>query len=283
METIPGTLLNLATVLFAVGSTAGVGLRYTLREIIGPLRSSMLLGVLANFVLVPMLAYGVAHLLGLERDYQLGLFLVASAAGAPLQLKLTQIAGGSAPYSAGLLVLLLLVTIVYMPLVVPLEVAEADVSAAAIAKPLILSMLVPLGVGLLVRAGRPPWAARFLPLVARVTNLALYALIALTLVLHLRSLLGLFGTGAILASALVIGGAFLIGYVLRGFRGEERGEAALATAQRNYAAAIVVATQSFDQSPNVLVMVVATSLVSMVLLFAAAHLLGRRAERPAPW
>jgi len=280
MRTMLGSLLNLATVLFAVGSTAGVGLRYTIREIIGPLRSSMALGVLANFVFVPLLAYGVAHVLSLERDYQLGLFLAASAGGAPLQIKLTQIASGSAPYSAGLLVLLLLVTIVYMPLVVPLEAPEADVSAAAIAKPLILSMLLPLGAGLLVRAGRPPWAARIAPPMARVANISLYALIALTLVLHLRSLLALFGTGAILASALVIGGAFLIGYVLRGFRGEERGEAALATAQRNYAAAIVVATQSFTRSPNVLVMVVAISLVSMALLFPAAHVLGRRAQRP---
>jgi BASS family bile acid:Na+ symporter len=240
----------------------------------------MALGVLANFVFVPLLAYGVAHVLSLERDYQLGLFLAASAGGAPLQIRLTQIASGSAPYSAGLLVLLLLVTIVYMPLVVPLEAPEADVSAAAIAKPLILSMLLPLGAGLLVRAGRPPWAARIAPPMARVANISLYALIALTLVLHLRSLLALFGTGAILASALVIGGAFLIGYVLRGFRGEERGEAALATAQRNYAAAIVVATQSFTRSPNVLVMVVAISLVSMALLFPAAHVLGRRAQRP---
>ena len=116
----------------------------------------------------------------------------------------------------------------------------------------------------------------------RVANISLYALIALTVVLHLRSMLGLFGTGAILASALVLGGAFLIGYVLRGFRGEERGEAALATAQRNYAAAIVVARESFEQSPNVLVMVVAISLISMALLFPAAHLLSRRARRREP-
>ena len=64
-----GSLLNLGTVLFAVSSTLGVGLRYTVREIVGPLRSSMALGVLANFVLVPLLAYGVARLFNLERDH----------------------------------------------------------------------------------------------------------------------------------------------------------------------------------------------------------------------
>ena len=99
---------------------------------------------------------------------------------------------------------------------------------------------------------------------ARVANVSLYALVVLTVVLHLRSLPGLFGTGAILAPLLVLGGAFVIG------------------SQRNYAAAIVVATQSFERSPTVLVTVVAISLISMALLFPAAHLLGRRAQRLKP-
>ena len=49
---------------------------------------------------------------------------------------------------------------------------------------------------------------------------------------------------------------------------------ALATASRNFAAAMVVATKAFA-SADVLVMVVVASLVTMALLFPAARLLRR--------
>jgi BASS family bile acid:Na+ symporter len=53
---------------------------------------------------------------------------------------------------------------------------------------------------------------------------------------------------------------------------------ALATAQRNIAAATVVATQSFEDS-GVLVMVIVTSLVDLAILFPAARMLRQRAAR----
>jgi BASS family bile acid:Na+ symporter len=67
--------------------------------------------------------------------------------------------------------------------------------------------------------------------------------------------------------------------VLGGVFGEHlRDEMALGTAQRNFAAALVVATQSFE-SPGVLVMAVVVSLVTMAVLFPTAELLNRRARR----
>jgi BASS family bile acid:Na+ symporter len=56
-----------------------------------------------------------------------------------------------------------------------------------------------------------------------------------------------------------------------------RDEMALSTAQRNFAAALVVATDTFD-APGVLVMVVIVSLVNMAVLFPAAKLLNKRAH-----
>ena len=88
----------------------------------------------------------------------------------------------------------------------------------------------------------------------------------------------MFGTGAILAALLFIAGAFVIGYLL-GMTGRgTREELGLATAQRNVAAATVIATQSFGD-PDTLVMVVITSLVTMMVLFPLAGALRRRQEK----
>jgi BASS family bile acid:Na+ symporter len=156
------------------------------------------------------------------------------------------------------------------------------VDADAIARPLALTMLLPLGVAFLVKAFLPRRAERLQPIMNKVASMTLVALVALTFVANLGTILGMFGTGAILASALLIGGAFAVGYLFGGFGEHKREEMALCTASRNYAAAMVVATQSFDD-PNALVMVVVLSVVSMALLFPAARALrGRAANGAAP-
>ena len=49
------------------------------------------------------------------------------------------------------------------------------------------------------------------------SNTALLVVVALTFLLNLPTMGGMFGTGAILASILLVTGAFVIGWVLGGF------------------------------------------------------------------
>jgi BASS family bile acid:Na+ symporter len=271
------SLLNIAVLVFSVTSMPSVGFSYTLREIVEPLRDvrGVVLALAGNFVLVPVLAYIVSRLLSLEPAVAAGLLLVATAAGAPFFIKLTQIAKGDLAFAAGILVLLLLVTIVYMPILVPLIAPSVTVSALAIAWPLVLTMLLPLGIGLLVDAWFELLTDRLLPILKMVSSVALVILVAATVLRNYESLLSVFGTGAGLAALLVIGGAFATGYLLGGSEPSERGVLALGTAQRNIAAATVVATQSFDD-PRALVMVVVTSVVSMAILVPIAKAMGKR-------
>lgn len=270
---------NVAVQIFAIASMASVGLRYTLREILGPLRNlrGVVLALVANFLAVPLLAFAILRLVSLQRAYAIGLLLVASAAGAPFVIKLTKMSGGSVAFASGLLVLLLVVTIGYMPLVVPRLTAETAVSSRAIAAPLVLTMLLPLAAGLVVDALWPGVAERATPVLAIVANVALAALVALTFLLNLATVLGV-GVNAILASVLLLVGSFAIGWLFGGFGEQLRDEMAFATAQRNFGAAMVVAAQSFE-NPEVLVMVVVVSLVSMALLFPAAKLMSRHIAR----
>jgi bile acid:Na+ symporter, BASS family len=280
-ELLP-SVLSVAVLVFSITSMLSVGFSYTLREIIDPLRDlrGVLLVLVANFVLVPLLAYAVARLLPLDQAAQIGLMLVATAAGAPFLIKLTQLANGDTAFGAGVLVLLLGTTIVYMPIVVPLVVPDATVSAAAIAMPLILTMLLPLGAGLFIDAAFERLADMLQPLSNMASSIALVVSVAVTFLANFQAILDVFGTGAIAAAVLVIGGAFALGYLLGGSDPAEREVIALATAQRNIAAASVVATQSFDD-PDILVMVVVTSIVSMAALFPIAWALGRRQQRHA--
>ncbi len=271
---------NLSVQLFAIASMAAIGLRYSVADITGPLRNvwAVVLALVGNFVAVPLLAFGILHLIDLETPYAIGLVLVASAAGAPMIIKFTQLAGGDVAFSAGLLVLLIVVSMGYMPLVVPLLAPGSEISAWAIAAPLVLTMLLPLVAGLVVKQ-LAPTSSRMLPLLRVITNVSLLTLVVLTFALNLQTVVGVVGTGAIAASFLFVAGAFGIGWALGGVFGEHlRDEMALGTAQRNFAAALVVATQTFE-APGVVVMAVVVSLVTMAVLFPATKLLNRRARR----
>jgi predicted Na+-dependent transporter len=280
MEALLSNVLSIATLVFAVSSMLSVGFRYTVQQIIAPLRNARLVigAVVANFILVPILAYAITAIFSIGEDREIGLLVVACAAGAPFLIKLVQMAGADLATATGVLVLLIVVTVFYMPIIMPLIAPEAEVSATAIAVPLVLTMLLPLLVGLIADRFVPTWTKRLLPLLGILSNIALVALLVSTVAADFDELLNVFGTGAILAALLFIASAFVIGYLL-GITGRgTRQELALGTAQRNTAAATVVATQSLGD-PDTIVMVVVTSIVSMAVLFPIATALRKRAER----
>ncbi|MDA8370276.1 MAG: bile acid:sodium symporter [Nocardiopsaceae bacterium] len=276
MEFLSG-LLNVAVIVFSVSAMLSMGLGNELKEVLGPLRGigRVSRALLANFVLVPLLTLAILHVVSLDRPLQTGLLLISTAAGAPFLIKLIETAGGNLGFSVSLLVLLLPVTVVYMPAVVPLLVPGTMVNAGAIAMPLFLTMLLPLAVGLFVRARRPGQARRLQPVIGATSTVALLILVLTTLVTYFPEIAGIFGTGAILSSLLVIGGAFAIGYVLGGADPDAREVLGLGTSQRNIAAATVVATQSFSD-PRTVVIVVVSSLAGLALLFPVAWMLRKR-------
>lgn len=155
------------------------------------------------------------------------------------------------------------------------------VRAGAIARPLVLSMLLPLALGLLVRAWAPRWAQKLQPVMGKTSTYALLALVVSSVLVNLPGILDV-TMRAILAALLVIGGAFAVGYLLGGANAEARNVLGLGTGQRNIAAAMVVATQGFE-NPDTLLMVVVTSLVGLAILFPIATKLRQRGlERPGP-
>ncbi|MCL4768162.1 MAG: hypothetical protein KJZ80_18225 [Hyphomicrobiaceae bacterium] len=268
-------LLDISVLVFSVASMLSVGLGSTVQEMLGRLGSAprVARALIANFVLVPILAYVIAYLFALDAPFRNGLMLLGMAAGAPFVIKLTEVARHDVGTAGTLLVLLLPVTVIYLPIVAPLVLPKVTVTISAIAVPLLLSMLLPLVVGLLTRAWLPRPAQYLQPVMGPIGTIALVVLIVLTFILNFQSIVGLLGTGAILAAAAFFVGAFAIGFLL----GEDRGVLGLGTAQRNVAAATIVATQSIGD-PDTLAMVVVASIVDLAILFPIAWYLETRAD-----
>lgn len=279
MRALFAAVVPWATLVFAVSSMLAVGLAHSVREVLWPLRRwKRVLGALSiNFGLAPLLAYLLARLFRLDFPHALGLFVVGSAAGAPFLLKLTQFARGNVAFAASLLVVLLPCTIAFLPLVVPIAAPRAEVSAGAIAVPLVFSMLLPLALGLSVRPVAPRFSARAAHILSRFATFALGVLLLSIVVVNWGAIVGI-GARPILAAAVFTLVAFGLGWWLGAPYPYIQEVLALGAALRNIAAATVVATQTFEHLSGVLVMVTATSVVALVLLFPISFAVRRGAE-----
>lgn len=276
MSEFIGTLAQLSALVFVICSMFSMGLSLTIGQITAPLKNvkSVVLALLANFVLVPILAVLLTLVFPLDESVEIGLILLAAAAGAPFLPKLAQAAKGDIAFSVGLMVLLMLITIVYLPLVLPLLLGDVAVNPWEIAQSLIFLMLIPLAIGLVLRARYADTAVTIQPPFAQASNFALILLAVLGLVLNFSNMIALVGSWGILAGILFVIAALIVGILLGGSEAGSRSVMGLGTAQRNISAALVVAAQNFDADVLTYLMVIAV--IALVILMPVAGELGKR-------
>ena len=268
---------TVAMVSFVVSSMLAMGAALTVSQIFDPLRNARLvmLTLVANFVLMPLGAFALAKVLWLDEPLGVGLLLLGCAAGAPFLPKLAQLAKGNLPFGVGSMVLLMVITVAYLPIVLPLLLPGVTVNPVKIAQSLVLLMLLPLAIGLFVKARYDATAARVKPALDWLSNVSLILLMVLITVVNFDKVLQVFGTRGILAGLLFIALGFCIGWLLGGPGKDTRTVLALATAQRNIAAALVVGSQSFSD-PKVVVMVIVVAIVGLIILMPLSRALANR-------
>jgi predicted Na+-dependent transporter len=189
-----------------VAGMAALGLELTLKKIIEPLSDLFLLikVIVANFLLIPALAYLILFIVPIDEGFRIGLILLATAAGAPFLPKLVQVAKGKVAMSVGVMVLLMVLTVIYVPLVLPLLLPGVAVNPLEIASSLVVLMLLPLAAGFLVNYRYKELAALLQNPLSRISNFGLMFGFVALLLLNWRNLLATIGSGAIIAALLLI-------------------------------------------------------------------------------
>jgi BASS family bile acid:Na+ symporter len=216
-------------------------------------------------------------LLPLNESITIGLILLSTAAGAPFLPKLVEVAKGNIAFSVGLMVLLMVVTIIYLPLVLPLLLSGVQVNPWDIAQSLVVMMLIPLAIGLFIRARYEEAAGKIQPTFAMAANIGILVLAVLGLVLNFSDMIALVGSLGILAAVIFLVLALVISYLLGGADPGIKSVMGLGAAQRNISAALVVAAQNFDSDVITYLMVVA--IIGFIILFPAAGEFGKRTQQ----
>lgn len=282
MQQIVSSLNRAFTLAFVITSMFGLGLGSTVRGLVAPLRNIRLVvaAVAINVLFLPGFAWILTHLLPLHRDLEIGLIVMSAVAGAPLAIKATQLARGDEAAAGSVVVLLVLVTVFYLPFALSFIIPGLAVDPVAVATPLVLEIVLPLAAGLIMNVRYDEEAQMTRRVMTEISNVSLAVMLVLNLG-NVPEVVGLIGTGALASAIAIILAGFAAGYLLGGPDRGTRKAVAFGSAQRNYAAGFVLAQGSFAGQPDVFLMLLTASLLSMVLILVAAGELGRRARELA--
>jgi len=267
---------RVAVFAFVITSMLSAGLALTFSQILEPFRSQRLVlsSLAANFVLVPLLAFVLTKTIAVNRSLALGVLLLGTGAGAPFLPKLAEFARGNVAFAVALMVLLMAATVAYMPVVLPILLPFSHVSPWLVAKPLLTLMLIPLALGLLLRARRRALAGRMQPYLRRASTIALVVVIILVSAANYSKITQTLSFNTILVCVVLSVASFACGFALGGPSKDARKILALGTAQRDISAALLVGVETF-RDPGVVVMLIVMALVGLCLQVPIAIALGR--------
>jgi BASS family bile acid:Na+ symporter len=270
METL-ASLFNLFVALFVIATMLSMGLGLRVSQIVKPLKSLRLIAdvLVTNFLLVPLAVLIIISFIPVDEGTKIALIILALAAGAPFTPKLVEIAKGDIALATAVMLLQMVVTVVILPFALPLMLGgDISVDSMAIAKSLVILMIIPLVLALWVKAKFEAVAAVWQGRMVKFSNISLLVIIVLMSILNGKDIVAVFGYD-MLALILFMLASLAIGYVAGGKLYDNKVVSSLSAGQRNVSAALVVAAQNFED-PKVTIVIIAVSIVGLfILLFAA--------------
>jgi BASS family bile acid:Na+ symporter len=246
-------LIKLGIQLSVLLTVLGLGLAATWADVTYLLRNPGLLvrSFLSMFVVMPVVCVCAALYFQLPPAIKVALVALAISPVPPFIPKKQLMIGGQAAYALSLVSLAAVFSIVFVPIVTSLFGhwfnRPAEISAAKVAQIVGITILIPLLVGVALRA-RMPALAEKLARPAGVFGMALLVVCVVPLLIHLWPLVSSFiGNGTVLILALIALVGTAAGHLLGGPDAWHRKVLALSTSARHPAVAITVATSAYPE------------------------------------
>jgi BASS family bile acid:Na+ symporter len=237
--------VSILSTVFALGLKAAPGdLLYLVRRP-GLLARSLL----AVFVIMPAVTVTLLRLFDFTRTVEIALVALALSPVPPLLPKRESKAGGDSSYALGLMAILALLSILIVPLGLEILqrifVRELTIAPSAVARVVLIAALLPVAVGMALRAMLPTIAGRLETFATIVGRVLLPVSVVLLLALTHAAIWALMTPGTTLAIAIFVIAGLGIGHVLGGPNPEHSVVLALSTACRHPAIALSIAATNF--------------------------------------
>jgi BASS family bile acid:Na+ symporter len=235
----PATLIPLVLKASIVLIVVGLGLRATVDDVTFLFRKPGLLlrSLLSMNVVMPLFATALALVFDFHPAVKIALLALAVSPVPPILPKKELKAGGTASYAMGLLAAAALLAIVLVPLAVevlaPAFGKDAHTSPLAVAKLVLMTVLLPTAAGIAVRRIAPAFGERMAQPVSAAATVLLVAGALPILFTARQAILSLIGNGTLVAFAVFVLVGLAAGHLLGGPDPQDRTVLALSTASRH--------------------------------------------------
>jgi BASS family bile acid:Na+ symporter len=244
-------LVILALQVSVIATVFGFGLNATSADLLNVLRRPGLLtrALLAVFVVMPLVAVALVRWFGFPSTVEVVLIALAISPVPPLLPRREGKAGGDRSFALGLMAVLGLVSIVAVPATIAtLQWAfrrSFVMPMSAVVALVLKTTIVPLGVGMLLRAMVPDFANRLAKTVSIVARILLPIAALVLLAGTASAIWAASGPGTILALTLFVLAGLAVGHLLGGPDPDRSVVLALSTACRHPAIALTIAAANF--------------------------------------
>jgi BASS family bile acid:Na+ symporter len=277
-------IFGIVAMLYCVANLGSMGLELNLPETMRSLRSPRLvtLTLVWSWIIGPPLAILITKILPLSDAHATGLLLFSLAPTAPMLPILIRRAKADMDVSAAMMPLAVVGTVVLMPLIAPMLIPGVSVSSYALAKQLVLTVLLPLVVGVGIKVYASKLADTIFPYFKKLAGLTTLALLIFTLVMYGKELFNALGSYAVAAQVLFVLVIALASYTFGfGMKQTQRSALSLGICSRNGGAMFVAFAAFPVQDPNVLVMILLAVPVPIIVWLILARYFASRVQKVA--
>jgi BASS family bile acid:Na+ symporter len=278
-------IIKLLTAASLTGLLLAVGLRLTAAQILDSLRRGQIAWmVAANFILVPALTLALALAFQVPEPIAAGMILLGAAPFAPVVPVFTRMAKGDLALAAGLTALFPFLSALLTPAVCELSLrllpgtGALKFSFLSILLVLVLTITVPLLAGVAINHWLPKLGKALLRPMEVLSEATGAVSLAFVTIVEFKTILAT-GWIPLLAMILISELCLALGWALGGPDKAVRLVIGLGTSNRNIALALLIALQSFGDSP-IVAAVVANGLV--LILLGLVHVAYWRFVSPVP-
>lgn len=240
------------------------------------------IGLLAQYLILPGVAFGVGLLMAGTPSIALGLLLVACCPAGALSNYLTGVARGSVATSVSMTAISTLLSVLVTPLLFAFWAStnpetkaileQIEIDPKRVVMMLLIMLIVPVAAGMIIRARRPETADKIRLWARRIAGIVFTVVVAILLLGNVK-VLGSFAQIALLPVLITFAIAVVLGWGLArvsGLMAADRRAVTLEVAFQNVALAIGLAVAFFPELAGVAITSILWGVVHLTIGFAIA-------------
>lgn len=260
-----GIKLSIFLIVFSLGLGASIGDRSFIQR-----NSKLILrSILSMNIFMPILAVVIAEVFNFSPAVKIALIALSVSPVPPILPRKELKEGGTEQYAFGLLITAAVLSIVLVPISMSLignfVAREIHVPPMNIAKLVSMTILIPLGLGVLVRNYAAAFASKIKDPVSKIAPIILLVCVVPLLISVWPMIRSLIGDGALIAMALFSLIGLVIGNSLGGPIEEDRTVLAMSTASRHPGISIAIGAIIAPQDKSIVAAVLLYLIVNTVI------------------